>query len=180
MTVAKPKCRWLPRFGLRTLMIGVGAFGAVLGSFMIWYRAQAAEYRRQIEIGERVKSYHGGVHFSSRKPVWWLGDAQVFQRIDSVSFKLEECDAVAIAKELAQIDSVDFIEFDEHDLDNMAFLEQLAKLRFLKEVYVGVSYGPGMATSEQHEEIGRKVLARLAQVRKCLPNARAIPQGSSD
>jgi len=128
--------RWLPRFSLRTLLIAVTIICVVLAAGIFWYRSQEAEYRRQLQVCERLKEF-GEVQWGQQTPSWlkWLGDLKAFERITRV-----DCHGSAVAsevldvvEELPTIEGIDLCanqqQFTDEVVERFARLKQLKQLR---------------------------------------------------
>jgi hypothetical protein len=124
--------RWLPRFSLRALFIAVTALGLLIGAVTFWYRAQEAEYRRQMQVCERLKEF-GEVQWAQQTPSWlkWTGDSKAFERITRV-----DCHGSAVASEvldvvekLPTIEGIDFCANQQQFTDEV--VERFARLKRL-------------------------------------------------
>jgi hypothetical protein len=76
--------RWLPRFGLRTLLIALTGTCMLLGTAVGWYHGQEAEYRCQDQLGNKFLDLGAFVSWTSEPPKLlrkWLTGQQAFQRI---------------------------------------------------------------------------------------------------
>jgi len=171
----------LPRFSLRTLLAVVTIICIALGAGVFWYRAQETEYRRQLQVCERLKEF-GEVQWGPRTPAWlkWLGDSKAFERITRV-----DCHGSAVASEvlnvvekLPTIESIELCDnqqqFTDEVVERIARLKQLKQLRIKHYVH---TWGSGTVpeTAEERfraadaryraaQELTKRLQRRLPQV----------------
>ena len=136
MTEAKLKRRWLPRFGLRTLIAAVTLMGILLGAAMTWYRQAAAEYRRQLQITAGLEKLRASVDFQPCCPAWLdhscIGKACL--RAKLVSFHDNDKIVKALGK-LQELPSVTELLMTGAQCNDETF-QALAKLKQLKTITV--------------------------------------------
>ena len=70
-----------PRFSLRTLLIAFMAICVLFGAAGLWYRAQRAEFQKQMELGDKLQQEGASLGWQARMPEWlnWLGDSKNIQ-----------------------------------------------------------------------------------------------------
>jgi hypothetical protein len=179
-----PRRRWLPRFGLRTLLIAVTAICAIFGAAMLWYRAQVYEYHSQQAAADRIKACGGNVQWKNVAPTWWPFDKDVFQRITSAQCGWQpESRAIATLNELSQISSLESVWLLDKNLDDAEFLDTLKKLSFVQEIWVSIQVG-GLFEIGKKDEYVRKnheyVESRLSKIREQLPSVNIRASVASD
>jgi hypothetical protein len=95
--------RWLPRFGLRTLLMALTTTCILLGALVYWYHGQEAEYRRQNQLGNKLLELGASVSWISEPPQLlrkWLVGQQAFQRIWRIRSLSRDPDSVRAIIEL--------------------------------------------------------------------------------
>jgi hypothetical protein len=137
--------RWLPRFGLRSLLVVVSVICGILGATTFWYRGQVAEYHRQLEVAEQLKTIGADVTWQQQTPSWlkWAGDCKAWQRITGIECNggAEVLTVLEIVSHLPAVTSLR-LPYRQYDED---VIQRIAEQRQLKNLVIvsTVAYWPG-------------------------------------
>jgi hypothetical protein len=169
------KRRWLPRFGLRTLIVAVAFFGVALGAGMFWYRSHEAEFHRQQQVAESIRQ-HGGIVKWKSSMIGWptvCRNWDAFKRITEVYCGLAQgADSVAILNDVKSLPDVTLLDFFERSLENDDFVNVLPEIRNVSEVHICFNVGGFVPIETYERETKQRIEAGLAKVRARMPAAK--------
>ena len=179
--------RWLPRFGLRTLIAGITLACVLMGAIMAWYRAQVAEYHRQQEVALRIEKpmrygsmtiHRCSVQWESNLPTWlgWTSGwkiAEPFRRVTSLSLGLcylrlyGNGDQSGFIDEFSELPTLQSISCNANDL-TPEILDRLARIKSLKLLYLNFGSQNEATSSEENVQI------EMDKIRKKLPSVEIV------
>ena len=179
--MAKPapiRCRLLPRFGLRTMFIVITVICVLLGSVMLWYRAQVAEYRRQQEVVLKIEKSNKSdglvlipfsIQWETQLPSWlkWMDQykvAEPFRRAISLDFGISSFpDQPERLDEFSELSTLRTISCHIAHLTPQ-IVDHLARLPQLQQIIVNFGgFGP-IETKDEMENQLAPIRAKLRGV----------------
>ena len=154
----------LPRFGLRSLLIGITIICVILGAFRVRNRLLEAEYKRQQKLAEQLKEY-GAVKWERQTPSWirWAGDFESITMVDC-RHNADVKKALNIIQGVPTITSI-CLWNDQLKED---VVEMLVAVPCLKTVAVNSHPNSGFAFRDTDSDV-KQIFEKVDALRKRLP-----------
>jgi hypothetical protein len=179
--------RWLPRFGLRSLLIAVTAICIVLGVATAWFQAQLAEYHREqeivtrienvVSIGQHIEWRRCNAYWESDLPSWlqWMQDwpiSTAFQRVNHIFIGTGSTpDILCILDELPDLPTANTVSTHQRNL-TPEVVTRLAHIKSIRKLNLNfATQSPNLSEKD--------VEKRMTEIRQQLPGVEAIEFYSS-